>query len=242
MTLKIRLVPSPNHDDRKQDAPLRYVVLHYTGMPAGAWLKAALDPTVKLSAHYMIDEDGGTVRLVDESRRAWHAGASFWRGITDMNSASIGIELVNPGHENGYRPFPDKQIAALTKLLQDITSRLNIDPRFGILGHSDIAPGRKKDPGELFPWRTLARNGFGLWPDVQDETSGSEASEFCEEEEVAEILESIGYFYPRVETLVTTAKDVLLAFQRRYFPENLNGLPDAGTIARLKALSSLQSK
>ncbi len=148
--------PSPNFDARK--AVPDCVILHYTGMESGAAaLERMRDPEAKVSAHYMVDEDGAIYRLVPEERRAWHAGAAFWKGVKDINSASIGIEIVNPGHEFGYRPFPDAQVAAVINLLADIRSRWTIDDD-RILGHSDVAPGRKIDPGELFPWKRLARS------------------------------------------------------------------------------------
>jgi N-acetylmuramoyl-L-alanine amidase len=159
--------PSPNFNERDPAAPLRYVVLHYTGMPTrDSALRRLCDNQAKVSAHYLIDEAGQVFHLVDESRRAWHAGKSFWCGTTDMNSASIGIELVNPGHEFGYKPFPAAQIAALKTLLGEIVARHGLDPAHFLLGHSDIAPDRKKDPGEFFPWQELAKAGFGIWPEA----------------------------------------------------------------------------
>jgi N-acetylmuramoyl-L-alanine amidase len=152
--------PSPNWNERK--LPVSLVVLHYTGMEtAQAALARMCDPAAEVSAHYMIEEDGTVHRLVAEEHRAWHAGRSYWRGITDINSASIGIELVNPGHEHGYRPFPEAQMEALIPLLAGIMARHNIDPA-GVLGHSDVAPARKEDPGELFEWEVLARYGLAL--------------------------------------------------------------------------------
>jgi N-acetylmuramoyl-L-alanine amidase len=153
--------PSPNFDARTR--PPDMIVLHYTGMRTGEAALARLrDPAAKVSAHYLVEEDGRIFTLVAEERRAWHAGASFWRGERNVNGASIGIEIVNPGHEHGYRPFPDAQIEAVIDLVADIRSRWTIaDER--ILGHSDVAPQRKEDPGELFPWRRLAEAGHGLW-------------------------------------------------------------------------------
>ena len=152
--------PSPNWNERM--LPISMVVLHYTGMEtAEAALERLCDPEAQVSAHYCIEEDGTVHRLVREERRAWHAGKSFWRGITDVNSASIGIELVNPGHEFGYRPFPDEQMAALLPLLSDMVQRHDI-PRANVVGHSDIAPARKEDPGELFDWDLLAAHRLAL--------------------------------------------------------------------------------
>ena len=152
--------PSPNFDERA--LPVTMIVLHYTGMPDAASAIARLsDPEAKVSAHYVIAEDGQVVRMVDEAKRAWHAGKSFWRGVTDVNSASVGIEIVNPGHEFGYRPFPVAQIDALVALMQEITLRYRIT-RGNVVGHSDIAPARKEDPGELFPWERLAKLRLAL--------------------------------------------------------------------------------
>lgn len=138
------------------------VVLHYTGMRTGAEALARMcDPAAEVSAHYMVDEDGTVTRLVAEDKRAWHAGRAYWRGVTDINSASIGIELVNPGHEWGYRPFTDAQMDSLVPLLADIVKRHDI-PRANVVGHSDIAPARKQDPGELFDWDLLARLRLAL--------------------------------------------------------------------------------
>ena len=146
-------------------AAIDMLVLHYTGMRSAAEaLRRLTSPEAAVSAHYLIDEDGAVWRLVPEERRAWHAGVSYWRGRRDINSASIGIELVNPGHEFGYRAFPEAQVAALEVLCRDVLSRYQIPPRH-VLGHSDVAPARKDDPGELFPWRRLARAGIGLWPE-----------------------------------------------------------------------------
>ena len=153
--------PSPNFDARVR--PPDMIVLHYTGMPTGeAALAKMCDPAAKVSAHYMVEEDGRIFSLVPEERRAWHAGKSFWKGETDINAVSVGIEVVNPGHEFGYRPFPEAQIEALADLIADVRSRWTI-PDARILGHADVAPARKEDPGELFPWKQLAEAGHGLW-------------------------------------------------------------------------------
>ena len=159
--LEIRDLPSPNHGPRRPGAAIDMLVLHYTGMrTAGAALDRLRDPAAKVSAHYLVDEAGAVFRLVPEERRAWHAGRAFWAGETDVNGRSIGIELANPGHRHGYRPFPEAQMAALEALCRDILSRRAV-PAGRVLGHSDVAPGRKPDPGELFDWRRLARAGSG---------------------------------------------------------------------------------
>jgi N-acetylmuramoyl-L-alanine amidase len=163
----IRERPSPNHDSRGEPPhmrPIDMLVLHYTGMQsAAAALDRLCDATAQVSAHYVVEEDGTPWRLVPEARRAFHAGVSCWHGESSLNHVSIGIEIVNPGHEWGYRPFPDPQMAALEELCRDILSRHPIPP-YRVVGHSDIAPDRKADPGELFDWPRLARAGIGLWP------------------------------------------------------------------------------
>jgi N-acetylmuramoyl-L-alanine amidase len=157
----ITAAPSPNFDQRR--APPDMVVLHYTGMQtADAAIARLRDPDAKVSAHYVVDEDGSILRLVEEERRAWHAGQSWWKGETDINAVSIGIEIVNPGHEFGYRLFPDAQIEAVIDLIAEVRTRWAIDDA-RILGHSDVAPTRKQDPGELFPWKRLAEHRQGLW-------------------------------------------------------------------------------
>jgi len=164
MTLDIIEAPSPNFDARTKVPDM--LVLHYTGMTSGAEALARLrDPEAKVSAHYLVEEDGRIFRLVAEERRAWHAGRSFWKGEEGVNHASIGIEIVNPGHEFGYRPFPEAQIAAVIALLADIRGRWTVEDG-RILGHSDVAPARKQDPGELFPWKRLAEAGHGVWADA----------------------------------------------------------------------------
>lgn len=156
-------LPSPNFNARPRVPDL--VVLHYTGMTsAKAALDRMRDPDAQVSAHYCVDEDGTVYALVPEERRAWHAGVSFWKGETNLNDVSIGVEIVNPGHEFGYRDFPDVQIDAVIGLLDGIRSRWDV-PDLRILGHSDVAPARKQDPGERFPWKVLAAHGHGLWVD-----------------------------------------------------------------------------
>jgi N-acetylmuramoyl-L-alanine amidase len=152
--------PSPNFDERK--LPISMIVLHYTGMvDAASALDRLTDPAAKVSSHYLIAEDGQIYRLVHETKRAWHAGQAHWRGIDDVNSASIGIELVNPGHENGYRPFSEPQMHALLPLMAQICGRYSVT-RGNIVGHSDVAPARKHDPGELFDWERLAKVRLAL--------------------------------------------------------------------------------
>ena len=202
-------LPSPNFDDR--EAPISMVVLHYTGMQDAASAIARLcDPQAKVSAHYLIDEDGRTLRMVDEEKRAWHAGPSFWRTIHNVNSASIGIELVNPGHDHGYRPFPEEQMQALLPLLADIVDRYDI-PRGNIVGHSDVAPSRKRDPGELFDWARLAKHGLAL----PRPTKGLMDPHWTDGGFLL-ALERFGYD-------VSDKLAAVMAFQRRFRPELIDG-------------------
>jgi N-acetylmuramoyl-L-alanine amidase len=219
---------SPNFNDRDPKIALDYIVLHYTNMKdAESALNRLCDPASQVSAHYVIGEDGHLWPLVDESLRAWHAGESFWRGIGDMNSASIGIELVNPGHSIGYRPFPDLQIAALKTFIRQIVARRGMSPTTALLAHSDIAPARKQDPGALFPWQSLAQEGLGIWPDPTPQDFAS-----ADEDDISEKLGFIGYDTSNFSAAV-------LAFQRRFYPENLTGKADPETAAKIRALRRL---
>lgn len=228
--------PSPNFDARK--AVPDTVVLHYTGMETGeAALARLCDPEAKVSAHYMVEEDGRVFRLVPEERRAWHAGAAFWKGVKDINSASIGVEIVNPGHEFGYRPFPDAQVAAVINLLADIRSRWTIDDD-RIIGHSDIAPGRKIDPGELFPWKRLAQAGHGLWV----EPPPSPGAPLGRGEEGTGVfalqagLTRLGYNCAPSGQYDEWTETVVAAFQRHWLQTRFDGVADGETRARLVAL------
>ncbi|RZF66354.1 N-acetylmuramoyl-L-alanine amidase [Sphingomonas populi] len=213
---------SPNFDERA--LPVTMIVLHYTGMvDAASALERLCDPAAKVSAHYLIDEDGTIHRLVAEDKRAWHAGAARWGRIEDVNSASIGIELVNPGHEFGYRDFPEAQIDALIGLVGDIKERYAIT-RGNVVGHSDIAPTRKQDPGELFPWHRLARLRLALPRPTRNlmDPMWSDAGFLI-------ALERFGY----------DVKDKLaavVAFQRRYRPELIDGEIDGECRSILLAL------
>jgi N-acetylmuramoyl-L-alanine amidase len=224
--------PSPNFGDRDPAVALQFIVLHYTGMASGAAALTRLcDPTSEVSAHYLVEEDGRIFGLVDETKRAWHAGQSLWRGISDINSASIGIELVNPGHQYGYRRFTERQIQALEELLRDIMKRHAL-PASALLAHADVAPRRKEDPGELFPWERLAKNGLGIWPQPipDDYVPASDL-------EVQRMLRAIGYDCPESDAYDQPTRKCLLAFQRHYEPNNMTGTPEPETIARLRALA-----
>ena len=218
--------PSPNHDARPEDGPVDILLLHYTGMESGgAALERLCDPAAKVSAHYMIEENGRVLRLVPEHRCAWHAGVACWQGATDINARSLGIELVNPGHEFGYQPFPEAQMAALIELAQCLVTRHAI-PRRRVLGHSDVAPLRKEDPGELFDWPRLATAGLGFWPEATDQ--GGE----MDEDEAKRLLGQIGYGY-----LDEDLAAVLRAFQRRFRPAAVTGILDGETAALLRAVA-----
>ena len=222
MTLAIIDTPSPNFDER--GLAISMIVLHYTGMESAEAAVARLcDPEAKVSAHYVVDEDGRVLRLVDEAKRAWHAGKSHWREIDDVNSASIGIEIVNPGHELGYRAFPAPQIEALIPLVADIKQRHGIT-RGNVVGHSDIAPTRKQDPGELFPWGQLARLRLALPRPTRNlmDPGWSDAGFLL-------ALERFGYD-------VTDKLAAVVAFQRRFRPELIDGEIDAECRCLLLAL------
>lgn len=231
--------PSPNFDART--APPDMIVLHYTGMETGeAALVRLRDPEASVSAHYLVETDGRIFRLVAEERRAWHAGVSFWKRRENLNGVSIGVEIVNPGHEWGYTPFPDRQVAAVIELVTDIRSRWIIADG-DIVGHSDIAPERKQDPGELFPWRRLAEAGHGLWTEV-GAAPGAPLAQGDAGPGVFALqagLTRLGYdcapsgdYEPRTTTIVE-------AFQRHWRPQQVDGIADGETRARLMALLRL---
>ena len=233
--------PSPNFDARVR--PPDMIVLHYTGMPTGeAALERLRDPAARVSAHYLIEEDGRVYALVPEARRAWHAGVSSWRGETDINGLSIGVEIVNPGHEFGYRDFPPAQIAAVVDLLTDIRTRWTI-PDARILGHSDVAPARKLDPGERFPWRFLAAEGHGLW--VEPPSAPGPALRAGDDGVGVSLLQSaLASFGYRVTPAGRFDPDTVLvvqAFQRHFAPHRLDGVADGETRARLMALLRVAS-
>ena len=214
--------PSPNFDER--EAPVSILVMHYTGMQdAASAIRQLANPASKVSAHYVVAEDGQIVHMVDEEKRAWHAGRSYWRGQTALNNHSVGIEIVNPGHEWGYRPFPDAQIEAVILLTKDIIHRHKIT-RGNVVGHSDIAPARKEDPGELFPWHRFAKLRLALprpTKNLMDPhwTDGG----------FLLALERFGYD-------VTDGPAAVRAFQRRFRQENIDGVVDGECRAILLAL------
>jgi N-acetylmuramoyl-L-alanine amidase len=223
---------SPNFDDRPPGGAVDALILHYTGMPSpAAALDRLCDPDAKVSAHYLIDEDGSVVQLVPEERRAWHAGVSEWQGRAHLNDCAIGLELVNPGHEWGYRPFTEAQYAACIELCRALLARWPIPPG-RVLAHSDVAPARKQDPGELFDWPRLAAAGIGLWPQP-----GAGAPRSVRQLQIA--LARLGYGVAPSGRLDEPTRLVITAFQRRFRPARVDGRPDRATLARLDGLLAL---
>lgn len=204
---------SPNYNERS--LPISMLVLHYTEMkPVETALEKLCDPDAGVSAHYLITEEGRVIRLVPEEKRAWHAGASYWRGHKDVNSASIGIELDHPGHGLGYRKFSEAQFDALVPLVARIVKEHDI-PRANVVGHSDVAPARKIDPGELFPWERLAE--YGLCLAAPDKL------------ELGDPFDNDGAFYLALERFgydITDGHKAVEAFQRRWRPEKIDGQID----------------
>ncbi|MCK0208018.1 N-acetylmuramoyl-L-alanine amidase [Starkeya koreensis] len=239
--LVAQILPSPNHGERLGVAGPDMLLLHYTGMEstpeAVAWLRA---PERQVSAHYVVFEDGRIAQLVPEARRAWHAGASFWAGATDINSHSIGIEIANPGHDFGYPPFPAIQIEAVTALARDILSRHPIPPD-RVLAHSDVAPARKNDPGEKFPWEVLHRFGVGHFV---AEVPPSDGRFFMRGEhgQPIEALQAMlalyGYGVPVSGTYCGQTEAAVRAFQRHFRRSRVDGIADVSTLATLYALSA----
>jgi N-acetylmuramoyl-L-alanine amidase len=237
---------SPNHGERKNDARIDMLVLHYTGMEdSTAALKRLCRVGTDVSAHYVVLENGRIVQCVPEARRAWHAGHAFWAGETDINSCSIGIEIANPGHDYGYPDFPARQIAAVTALCRSIMTRHRV-PADRVLGHSDISPTRKRDPGEKFPWRILHRSGIGLWVRpapiaptgllyVLGDTSAAVA-------EVQVLLGRYGYAVGSSNYLDSATHDAVAAFQRHFRQERSDGVLDGSTIETLKALLAARER
>jgi len=236
----IRDLPSPNHNERPPGTPVDMLILHYTGMQsAKAAIDRLRDEAAEVSSHYVVDEDGTVLRLVAEERRAWHAGISWWRGHAGLNDRSIGIEIVNPGHEFGYRDFPALQMAAVCDLCLGILARHPIPP-CNVVAHSDVAPDRKEDPGERFRWDDLARNGVGLWPvEVADTGTGGPLRDAGALRSVRGMLAAVGYRVAPEGALDPALSSVLRAFQRHWRPEAVTGQADDGTRARLEGLIAL---
>ena len=234
------VIPSPNHNERRDGREPDMILLHYTGMPsAAAALEQLCAAKSEVSAHYFVYEDGRVVQLVSEERRAWHAGVSSWAGETDINSCSIGIEIANPGHEYGYRDFPTRQIAAVTLLCRGILMRHRVRPE-RVLGHSDVAPSRKQDPGEKFPWRTLYQAGVGRWvPPARLVESNKLLALGDHGDDVAALQQALaeyGYGLDVNGNYDSLTHDVVAAFQRHFRPARIDGVTDISTIETLKAV------
>lgn len=237
--------PSPNFNERR--APPDMLVLHYTGMESGEAALARLrDPAAQVSAHYLVEEDGRVFQLVPEERRAWHAGRGVWQGQDDCNGASIGVEIVNPGHAFGYRAFPDAQIAAVIALIADVRSRWTI-PDSRIVAHSDLAPDRKEDPGELFPWKRLAEAGHGLWFEPAPERIKALGGLLQKGDEglgpmvLRAGLHRLGYGLKPGGDYDAETETTVRAFQRHWRPSRIDGVADGETRARLVGLLQLAS-
>ena len=234
------VAPSPNYNERKDGRRPDLILLHYTGMQsASAALERLTSRVSEVSSHYFVFEDGRILQLVEESRRAWHAGASSWAGETDINSCSIGIEIANPGHEFGYPDFSSRQIAAVTTLCRSIFTRHSVPPA-RVLAHSDVAPSRKQDPGEKFPWRRLHNSGVGHWvaPASLDEP-GDVLTLGDRGDAVAALQKSLAaYGYGIVPNGLydSATHDVVAAFQRHFRPQRVNGVADASTQKTLNEL------
>jgi len=219
--------PSPNFSERPEKNNVDMVILHYTGMKTvDDALRRLCDPKSEVSAHYLIDETGVLYSLVEEYKTAWHAGQSYWQGATNINARSIGIELSNPGHDFGYRAFPEEQMAALEKLLALIIAKHSVCTR-RIVGHSDVAPTRKTDPGELFDWQRLAFSGLSIWPKQNRDPVASK--------KIPWLLKEIGYD-PNIPM-----DAAITAFQRRFLPHRLTGYADEETRATIAAVHSMCS-
>jgi N-acetylmuramoyl-L-alanine amidase len=232
--------PSPNHSERKGSGSPDMIVLHYTGMPNDQDAISHLcNPASEVSAHYLVMQDGHVIQLVAEARRAWHAGTSSWAGESDINSRSIGIEIANPGHDHGYPDFPKRQVAAVTALCRSISTRHQI-PADRVLAHSDVAPTRKRDPGEKFPWKALADSGIGLWvqPALVEQTGPvftlGDTNPTIEETQA--LLANYGYDVTTTRYLDSATRDAVAAFQRHFRPQRVDGFIDGSTIATLKDL------
>jgi N-acetylmuramoyl-L-alanine amidase len=238
MTLAISPCPSPNHGERL-DGPTDILLLHYTGMPdheqALAWL---CDPASQVSSHYFVHEDGRVLALVPEDRRAWHAGASAWGGATDINSRSIGIEIANAGHPGALPDFPPAQIEAVIALCRDIVGRHPI-PSHRVLAHSDVAPGRKLDPGERFPWRKLAEAGIGHWVEPGPFAEGATlrpGDTGGAVEALQQLLALYGYDIEVGGVFDQRTEYVIAAFQRHFRPARVDGHADPSTLDTLRRL------
>lgn len=231
-SLPHEFVPAVNYNDRTGVEGPDILLMHYTGVPTEDFaLEILTSGEREVSCHYMVRENGGIVQMVGEDKRAWHAGKSSWQGCSDINSRSIGIEICNPGHGPDYRDFPDVQIEAVIALSKDIMSRHVIPPHH-VLAHSDVAPGRKVDPGEKFPWSKLADAGVGQWV-----RTGPEPIEICTTR-LQQALKSIGYGIDVTGVHDSWTTTVVQSFQMHYRPACCDGVVDAETMSALSALQA----
>jgi N-acetylmuramoyl-L-alanine amidase len=236
---------SPNFGERKDGSKIDLLLLHYTGMQDGAAAVRHLCARGSdVSAHYVVLENGHIIQCVPEAMRAWHAGQSNWAGENDINSCSIGIEIINPGHDFGYPDFPRRQIAAVTALCRGIQTRYHI-PADRVLGHSDVAPSRKRDPGEKFPWRTLACSGIGIWAPPAPIVPGQifvlgDRDPSIDEAQL--LLARFGYGVARSGNLDGATRDAIAAFQRHFRPAKVDGVLDSSTLETLRIMSETQER
>jgi N-acetylmuramoyl-L-alanine amidase len=230
-------IKSPNYGERSLNTSLEFLIMHYTACDLKTSLKVLTDPEAAhpVSAHYLVDENGEVYRLVDEQHRAWHAGKSAWKGLTDINSRSIGIEIVNLGQGPEYRPFPPAQMESIAYLSKEIIARHRI-PSCHVLGHSDIAPGRKIDPGPLFDWRWLACQGVGIYPDIGQEIKGNSTG--IDVGRIQHLLAQYGYDTPLTGILDTETQAVIQAFLMHFYPESSGREADSEFLRRLEILQS----
>lgn len=235
------VVPSPNIDVRAGGRAPDIILLHYTGMQSGeAALERLTSAESKVSSHYVVFEDGRIVQCVPEDARAWHAGVSSWEGETDINSRSIGVEIVNPGHEFGYRDFPLRQIAAVISLCKSIITRRGPIAPDHVLGHSDVAPSRKQDPGERFPWELLGDSGIGHWVRAAPLNVEGLSLQFGDRGDAVgrlqRLLATYGYGIEDSGHYDEKTRDVVTAFQRHFRQARVDGIADPSTLLTLRAL------
>jgi N-acetylmuramoyl-L-alanine amidase len=234
-----RLEPSPNFDERTGLARPDMIILHYTGMQfSHEAIHRLCDPKARVSCHYVVLETGSIIQLVPENKRAWHAGVSVWGGDTDINSRSIGIEVCNPGHDFGYPEFPSRQIAATITLCRSILTRNIIRPEH-VLAHSDVAPSRKQDPGEKFPWKLFAQSGVGLWaepgpvPDAEPLRPNDSGTKVTD---LQRLLVEYGYGIEVSGLYDVPTMEIITAFQRHFRQAQVDGITDATTLQTLRKL------
>jgi len=234
-----RIEPSPNFDERTGLARPDMIVMHYTGMQyAHEAIQRLCDSKARVSSHYVVQENGSILQLVPEVKRAWHAGVSSWAGDADINSRSIGIEVVNPGHDFGYPDFPSRQIAAVITLCRSILTR-NIVPPENIVAHSDVAPNRKQDPGEKFPWKRLAQSGVGLWVEPVPISDGTALKAGDSGDRVTDLQKALidyGYGLEANSRYDAATEEAVTAFQRHFRPARVDGITDISTRETLRKL------